>query len=491
MRSVSILQVADPALWAELEASVPLGAHTEAVLDAHRRVVDAGFERELLPRLQGRVLVRYARRAPQEEDEARRQLADEVAALRHDVRGVLLSAQRHALDHVVVGRQAWDPEHDAAAVRALHGAGLLTAVAGDPPYEGRYRLHPDLPPAPELRYVFEEAVMDETEDLEASRPGPLSLLHDMASLAAALEHLDVRLTVAGTVVLADGRRVGDRLAAAELAACGRVEEDPRWSRAWRGLQALHAIGVDPLTREVHLDVGLEGVLQGSSEDAADRLVHRLVERDLHTLVPAVRAALRQAGEGAVDELVFLELLADQHRDVLFPAWIRDGREVYPHLPGDRARAYDEAGFASVEAPMIRAVLGKLARLGLVRRAPGVFAGTEDGRRWAGARQGVQPPIWISGDLELIVPPEALTVGERFQVERLGRCLQRDVVDRFQLERAALTTWLSTHDVEEALELLRRRCPAVPQGVEEAIRSWAEAAEQIVLMRGVILDEVGA
>lgn len=488
MRAVSVLQVSDPVSWAELEATVPLAEHVEQALDACRRVVRPSFDRELLPLLQGRVLVRYARRDAREIDAARHHLADEVAALKPAWQRVLHGAQRHALDEVVVGRQAWDPVEDLAAVRALHGAGLLQAVAGDLPYEGRYRLHPDLPPPPEVVYDLEDAVMDETDDLEPSRPGPVSLLHDLASLAAALEHLTVHLTTAGTVAVADGRRVGERLASDELASGGRLEEHPRWGRAWRGLQALHMVGSDPLSREVHLDLGLERVLQGSTEDATDRLVHRLVERDLHTLVPAVRAALRQAGDGAVDELVFLELLAEQHRDVLFPAWSREGRAVYPHLEGDRARAYDAAGFEAVEVPMIKAVLGKLARLGLVRRAPGVFAGTEDGRRWAGAHSGPQPPVWVSGDLEVIVPPEALTVWERFQVERLGACLQRDVVDRFRLERAALITWLSTHEVGEALDLLRRRCPAVPRSVEEALHAWAEAAERVVLVRGVLLED---
>jgi hypothetical protein len=402
---------------------------------------------------------------------------------------VLVAAQRHALDDVVIGRQAWDPTRDAGAVRALHGAGLLVALPDDdaPPYHGRYRLNPDLPPPPPVSYDFADAVMPETDDLGEARPGPVQLLHDLASLAAALEAVQVKVTHQGTVTVADAKRLGRRLADDVLVSTGRLEEHPRWGRALRGLQALQVVSTDALSRELHLDLGLEAALAGETEDACDRLVHRLVERDLHVVVPAVRAALRQAGDGAVDELVFLELLREQHRDVLFPAWLHDGREVYPLVGAERPRAYDADAFDDVEAPMVRAALARMVRFGLIRRAPGVFAGTADGRRWAAAQGGPHPPVWVTGDLELVVPPDAVTPWERFQLERLGRCLQRDVVDRYRLEREGLVTWLSTHDVEEALELLRRRCPALPTTVVEALRSWARSAEQVVLTRGVLVD----
>lgn len=490
MRVVSVLAVADPAIWNELAAHLDLDDHVVEVLDAHRRVVDAAFERDVLPRLGNQVLVRYARRDRSEAAATQQHLAEEVAALRPEVRRVLFSAQRHALDDVVVGRQAWDPEHDAPAVRALHGAGLMMAVGDDEalPYEGRYQLHADLPPPPPVPYDFTEAVMPEDDDLSEPSPGPLGLLHDMASLAAAMESPPVKVTHAGTTAVADAKRVGRRLASADLAESGRLEDDPRWGRALRGLEALHMMSIDPLTRLRHLDLGLEAVLAGETEDACDRLVHRLMERDLHVVVPAVREALRQAGDGAIDEMIFLEELRDQHRDVLFPAWHRDGIEVYPTHGTGHARPYDEEAFDRVEARMVGAALARMARFGLVRRAPGMFAATPDGRRWAQATAGPHPPIWVTGDLEFIVPPDALTPWERFQVERLGRCLQRDVVDRYQLRREGLVTWMSTHDADEALALLQRRCPAVPHALTETVTAWAQAAERIVLTRGVILPD---
>ncbi len=478
-----MLEVAEPSLWAELAAAVSLESHLAEVLDERRRVVRPSFERALLPTLGDRVLVRYARRdAAQAEAEAKH-LADEVARLRFDVRRVLFSAQRHALDEVVVGRQAWDPIEDAPAVRALHGAGLLVAV-GDEGYEGRYRLHPDLPPPPDVPYDFAEAAMDAVDDLPEAGPGPVVLLHDIAALAAALLEEPVKVTHAGSLSLTDGRRLGRRLASAGLARSGRLEEDDRWGRALRALKALGAVSVEPLSRELHLDLGLEATLAGETEDATDRLVHRLLERDLHVVVPAVRAALRAAGAGAVDEVIFLDLLRAQHRDVLFPWCWRGGQKVY----GDGERPYDDDAFDKIEAGMVRAALNRMVRMGLIRRGGGVFAASDDGRRWAGARSGPHPAMWVAGDLEVIVPPDALTPWERFQVERLSRCLQRDTVDRYKLERDSLRSWLRTHDVDEAVALLRRRCPAVPGGAVEMLRTWASSALRVVLTRGVILDD---
>jgi hypothetical protein len=329
--------------------------------------------------------------------------------------------------------------------------------------------------------------MDETDDLSEARPGPIGLLHDLAALAAALVRVAPRRSQAGTLTQVDARRVGRQLGVADIATGGRLESDPRWGQALQALQALQAVSMDPLSRELFVDLGLEHTLQGEAAEAMDRLVHRLLERDLHVIVPAVREALRQAGSGAVDELVFRELLEDQHREVVFPRWQRSEGSVYPHLPGERLRAWDQAGWERVETRMIGAVLNRLTRLGVLRRAPGVFAGTHDGRVWAGALDQPAPPMWVTSDLELTVPPGSVTPWERFQLERLGRCLQRDVVDRYRLERDALVGWLAVHEIDEALELLRRRSPALPPSVADTLVSWARAAERVVLVRGVLLE----
>jgi hypothetical protein len=330
--------------------------------------------------------------------------------------------------------------------------------------------------------------MDETDDLEEPRPGPVALLHDLASLAAVLDHVAPRRTHAGPLTKADARRVGKRLGDEQVIDTGEVHTHPRWGRALRALELLGVVSMDPVKRELHLDLHLEHTLAGTTEDAVDRLVHRLVERDLHVVIPAVREALRQAGPGAIDEVVFLDLLREQQRDLLFPPWTRLGRQIYPVLGDAELRPYDDDGWDRVEARMVRAVLKRLARLGLIRRAPGVFAGTDDGRRWAGVRQGPMPPIWVSSDLEVVVPPDAITPWERFQLERLGRCVGRDVVDRYRLDRRGLVGWLSTHDVSEAIALLERRCPALPTTVRETLHAWSASATRIVLVRGVILGD---
>lgn len=490
LRAVSVLEVADPAVWDELAARVALDPHVGEALGPTRRVVRPSFEKEILPKLaeQGApVLVRWARRDPAAAEASAQQLEAVVAALPAEARRVLHAAQHHAESGLVLGMHAWDPLTDAPSVRALHGAGLIeelpdeAPIAPTIPYLGRYRLHPDLPPPPPIAYDFVDALMDETDDLEAPRPGPVGLLHDLASLAAAIEHTGPRRTHAGTIAKTDAKKLGTRLGVSLQS----VEDDERWGRALRGLEALRVVSMDPLARELHLDLGLETTLSGDTADAVDHLVHRLLEADLHGVVPAVREALRQAGDGAVDELVFLELLRDQHRDVIFPAWHRDGALWYP-LVEDRSRPYDDDGFTKVERPMVGALLGKLSRLGLVRRAPGVFAATADGRVWAGVRAIAAPPVWVSSDLEVLVPPDAITPWERYQLERLSRCLGRDVVDRYRLERKGLETWLSTHDLDEALEVLRRRCPALPATVEDTLASWARSAMRVVLTRGVLL-----
>lgn len=491
---MSVLEVAEPSLWAELEARVALEPHLGEHLDATRRVVLRTFETEALPRLQQAgvfVLVRYARRDAVEARRVRDDLAQRVAALPFDARRVLHAAQRHALDAVVIGSHAWDPVNDAPSVRALYGAGLLEPISEGPtPHAGRYHLHPDLPPPPEVPYDFEEAVMPETDDLAAPGPSPLALLHDLAGLAAALDHVAPRRTHQGAVARADARRLGRRLGSDDLANDGDLEGHPRWARALRALEALGAVSMDPIDRTLHLDHGLEPTLAGTDQDALDRLVHKLVERDLHVVLPALRTALHQAGNDAIDEVLFLEILREQQRDVLFTPWRRDGTEIYPAIGEEPLRPFDEEGFDTVEAPMIRDVLARVARLGLIRRAPGVFAATEPGRRWAGVDPGPQPPIWVSSDLEVVVPPDAITPWERFQLERLGRCVGRDVVDRYRLDRKGVQAWLSTHALDEALDLLRRRGPAVPATVVDTLTAWARSAERVVLVRGVLLEDAG-
>lgn len=482
-RVVSVLEVSDPSVWDELERIVPLAEHLGEPL-GRGRVVSTAFERELLPRLRESgvpVSIRYARR-DEAEGPVPSDVPERVARLSKRARTVLHSAQRHAIDGLVIGFHAWDPETDLPAVRELLGADVIRESEGDPADRaGRYVLDPELPPPPEVVYTFDEAVMPEPDDLAPASPGPVALLHDLASLAAAIDHVGPKRTQAGVIGAVDARKLWTRLAIRDV----RIEDDPRWALALRGLEALGVVSVDPMTRALGLDLGLENTLVGTTEQAIDRLVHKLVEADLHSAVPAVRAALREAGDGALDEVVFFDLLFEQHRDLLFTPWRR--REAsYPFLEGDDPRPWDRDGFDAVEVPMLRKLLGRLERLGIVRRAPGVFAGTPDGRRWARVEGLPLPPVWVSSDLELVVPPDGVTPWERFQIERLGRCIVRDVVDRYRLERAGIESWLQFHDLDEAIALLRRRCPAVPPTAIETLTEWARSASRVILTRGILL-----
>jgi len=489
MRVTSVLQVADAAMWKELAAVLDLDALLAAAVSPLER--EASDDAAVLAALHGvgmKPLVRYAHRGSDEVVAAKQVLGQRIRGLRSEVRSVLVSAQRHARDGVARADHAWDPEVDGDAARILMGSGFLAPDVRDGAVvAGSFRLHPDLPPPPDVPYDFADAVMDETEDLPEPSVRLIPLLSDAASVAAALQHKPARRTHAGTVGKTDARALGRQLADEDLQTSGDLETHPRWGRALAALEALGAVSLDPITRELFVDLGLDDVLRGTAEDAVDRFVHKVVDHDLHVVVPAVRHALRQAGPGAVDELVFYELLGEQHRDVLFPPWWRDDHAIYPNPDGGQPRRYDQDGWERVERRMVKVVLKRLERLGLIRRAPGVFAGTPDGRRWAGVDRAPPPPLWVTSDLEVVVPPDALTPWERFQMERLGRCVSRDVVDRYRLDRTYLAHWLSTHELSEALDLLHRRAPGVPAGVVETLTEWARAVTRLVLVRGVLRE----
>jgi hypothetical protein len=491
-RVVSVLQVVDVAIWTEIEVVVPLGDFVLDEVDPLKRVVDPRFEGEpvrLLREAGVEVLVRYVQRPVVEVQARHAELVDAVNGLPHDVRTILWAAQRHALNDVVLGLHAWDPEQDGAAVRHLHGLGLLRAMPSDSsPYFGPYKLDDGLPAPPAIELDFEEAVMDETDDLAEPGPGTVQLLHDVASLAAALHRVGARRTHNGTLSKTDTRKLGRQLGLPGIARDGRLLELPRYKRAMSALEALGAVSMDPISRVLFIDLGLESTLAGTTPEAVDRLVHRLVDRDLHVVIPAVREALRQAGDGAIDEVVFLDLLREQQRQILFPRWQRRVGSVYPAMNNATVRPYDDKGWDRVESRLIGATLKRCERLGLLRRAPGVFAATEDGRLWAGSSDRATPPLWVSSDLELVVPPEAVTPWERFQLERLGHCQRRDTVDTYRLERAAVVQWLATHELDQALDLLRRRSPGVPLTVVETLTEWRRSAERVVLVCGVIVDD---
>ena len=489
MKVVSVLAVERPEIWSELDAAGDLAPRVVATLDERRRVVDATFERDVLPALRQRglpVLVRFARRTAADLEAAREDLRARVDQQPVAARDVLLRAQRHAHDGLIRGSRVWDPEEDSRHVRSLLGAGLLEPLPSDEaPLWGPYRLHPDLEPPPPLPYDFSDAVMDLTDDLSTPAASLSELLHDLAALTAAMTHHAPRRTHAGTIDKASAKKLGHRLADRSLAASGELADHPRWARALRTLEALGAVTMDPVRRDLGLEPGLEEALSGTLAEAMDRLFHRLVDPDVQAAVPALRAALAQAGGGAIDELIFVEALGEQHRDVIFAPWHREGRRVYPVVPGEPLLPFSPEAFAVIEGRMVHALLSLAARIGLIRRAPGVFAATDDGQVWAG-RARPMPPVWITSDLGLTVPPNGVTPWERFQLERLGRCVQRDVVDVYTLERAGLDAWLATHDVDEALALLARRCPAVPPTVVDTVRAWARTATRITLTRGVLL-----
>lgn len=489
MRAVSVLTVNDPRLFEQLVVDWDLPRHLAFQLSETEWIAKPSFDKEVLPKLQGQVLVRYARRSARTHQLRQDALQQAIDRLPRRAREVLHSAQRHAHEGVVLGLHAWDPAEDGPHVRALHGAGLLVSLDDDAlPYAGRYRLAEDLPPPPAVPLDFAEACMEETDDLSPPNPGPASILHDAAGLAAAIDHVVPRRTHKGPLSKSDVKKLGKRLGARDLQDGAAVSTHPRWGLALRALEALGAVSVDPMTRELHLDLGLDETLSGATTDAINRFVHKVVERDLHPLIPALREALHQAGDGALDEVILSDLLREQYRDILFVCWRRDVGDLYPMLPGELPRLYTDDAWDGTEGKALDRALRRLERIGLVRRAPGVVAATADGRAWANSIDGPHPPIWVSSDLEIIVPPNAVTAWERFQLERLGVCLSRDVTDRYRIERKGLRKWLQTHELDEALLLLERRAPGIPPNVVDTLKAWDAAARRLTLTRGVLLED---
>lgn len=487
-RAVSVLTVAHETWWARLGATLDLDKHTIPTEEPLSRIVHPGMERSLLDGTSSKIFVRYARQASDADPaDAQSPLQARVDALDHAARRLLHTTQRHAVGGEVVGLQTWDPLRDWESVRSLMVMGLLEAVVGDPPRTGRHRLVSGLPAPPPVSYDFAEAVFEAPDDLRPARPGPAGILQDAASLAAAILHLEPKRVLAGTLARTDSRKLGRWIGDAALAEGAAIEESARWGLALRALEALGAVSMDLMDRILRIDLGLERTLEGTITEAVHRFACAVLDRDLHPVLPAIRTALCEARGEAVDEVVFLDELRMQHRSVLYPCWERDDAVVYPVAPGECARLYDEDGWEQVECRAIERALSRLARIGLIRRAPGVFAATPDGRQWAAERDAPRPPIWVGSDLEIIVPPHSLTPGQRFAIERLGRCVRRDVADQIRLERESVERWLAWHDVDEAVAILLERAPGVPRNVVETLSAWESSVCQVVLTRGVLVQ----
>ncbi|MCK6525669.1 hypothetical protein L6R49_30055, partial [Myxococcota bacterium] len=277
-------------------------------------------------------------------------------------------------------------------------------------------------------------------------------------------------------------RLGRRLADPGLSRAGRLADaSPRWQLAVRVAEALGLWEHDPFTRALLPAQRVERLLSQGPSARFDGLARRVVEQDARPLIPALRAALRAAGDQAIDEVVLRELLFEQHRDVLYAPWGQIGPRFYPCPPEATPTLYDDDGFEEIEGRLLTRAIDSLARLGLVLRAPGVLAATAEGRVWAGLDpSGPIPRLLLSADLELVVPPGALPPWERLLVELATSPVSRDVVDRLRLGRADLERCLGYVPVSTLLELLERRVGhALPPSVVEALTLWARPWERVV------------
>lgn len=477
--------VADPAIWDELSALLPLHTAVVAEIGPTERVVDAAIEPKLRVALEsaGRALLRR-RPDPGPTPPGHAALPPKahaaLQALSEAERSLLHRVQRRAHEGFVSGASAWDPHAEARPLAALTQAGLIVPLSGQADPAGPWQLHPQLPPPPPVAYDFDDARMDPPEDLPPSYDSP-SLDADIAAMAAALRRHPLRVTHALTPEVAGMKALGRRLADPALARSGRPEQgDPRWRRALDALRLLKVLAVEEISRELSPNAALPGVLALPPAERLDLLVRRALDPALHPLLPPIREALRQANGQAIDAVIFQDLLAQQHRDLLFSPWGQVGIRTYPRVVDDPIVPYTRDSFDDIEGAAIARALHALGRVGMLRLAPGVFAASGEGRQWAGLNPGPRPPIHVTPDLEIVVPPGALSARERYLLEQLAHPLSRDVVDRFALRRADLVRWLEHHTLDEALALLSERAAhGLPSAVAHALRGWAETAERVL------------
>lgn len=488
-RRVHVLEVIEPSVWGEVEAMVDLAPLVEAELDPRRRAVKRGSERAIVPALRKRGVPVLIRAAPTFLEDVEAEVT--VPTLSDEARHLLHTAQRRAIRGVFAGARVWHPVTDRRAISELLDRGLIApeghdlqatarrprrpklTLTGQAPAVadplGAWTLAPGLPAPPEPDWDVAEALFDAPDDLVTVTDGLLARLHDAATLAAALRHATPRRTHQGHLDRAGCRQLGRRLRDEGLVKTGDLDRgDPRWGRALDLLIAVEAVEEDAILRTVSVRDGvLRGVLAGDLPTLLDRAVRRVAPPDLAPLLGALAAAIRQAGHHAIDEVVLLELLAEQQ---------------------DGTFADDAQRFLTEQRPLLDDAIGLLHGLGLVSRAPGAFAATDDGRIWAGCERSPAPPVWIASDLEIVVPPDALTPLQRYGLERLARPVARDVVDRLRLDRDGLADWLTDSTVDEAVALLQAVAPAVPRTVTDTLASWARGLTRIVLVTDVDLTE---
>ena len=140
--AVTMLEVASEAVWDELAAQVDVSPHLGQTATPTRRVVtDEPALIETLTHAGLPPLARFARRDAADIAAHRDALDHRVHDLQPSVRYVLSSAQRHALEEVVLDLHAWDPVRDAEAVTVLHALGMLVRLPSREGVTGtQYRL---------------------------------------------------------------------------------------------------------------------------------------------------------------------------------------------------------------------------------------------------------------------------------------------------------------------------------------------------------------
>jgi hypothetical protein len=194
--------------------------------------------------------------------------------------------------------------------------------------------------------------------------------------------------------------------------------------------------------------------------------------------------LRLIGEVWWDVDQLLSRLKTYARELLHSPK-RDG--FYQDFP---TVAFDDAGWETVEVPLVKGVLDTLHRVGVLdaaRDASGVTA-----VRRSGPPMQVEQGFLLTPDYELLLPVGGLPPAEHARLARFAPYKEGERVHRHRLNRVGVQADIDAGHGDLLSFLERYSLTGVPVNVREAVADWTRHAMRFLLLTGVevVEDEQG-
>lgn len=155
-------------------------------------------------------------------------------------------------------------------------------------------------------------------------------------------------------------------------------------------------------------------------------------------------------------------------------------------PGRPSQHLDDAGWAAIEAPALRAAAASLHRL----RALDAALSHEGIRalRAAGPSPRLAAGFLLTPDLDVLVAPGELAPRDYGRLCRLAPYVDGDRVHRHRLTREGVAAELRAGH-GDALDFLRQHSrTGLPQSVEMTVREWTRSTGRLTLLSGVTVVE---